>query len=76
MVLLAKLRHHVNSGLLRTIYDAIFESNLWYGCQLWEQIQTQVLQNIEKIQNKTLRMIHFKNALESSEHIYIKNPNN
>ena len=32
--LLAKLRHYVNPILLRTIYYAIFESHLQYGCQL------------------------------------------
>ena len=38
--LLAKLRHYVNPILLRTIYYAIFESHLRYGCQLWGQTQT------------------------------------
>ena len=46
--LLAKLRH-VNPTLLRTICYAIFEPHLRYGCQLWGQAQTQVLENIEKI---------------------------
>ena len=69
--LLAKLRHYVNSILLRTIYYAIFESHLQHGCQLWGQTQTQVLQNIEKIQNKTLRIINFKNPWEPKEQIYI-----
>ena len=32
--LLAKLRHYVNPTLLRTIYYAIFEPHLQYGCQL------------------------------------------
>ena len=40
--LLAKLRHHVNPILLRTIYYAIFESHQRYGCQLRGQTQTQV----------------------------------
>ena len=50
--LLAKLRHYVNLALLRTIYYAIFEPNLRYGCQLWGQAQTQVLQNIKKSKTK------------------------
>ena len=62
--LLAKLRHYVNPILLRTIYYAMFESHLWYGCQLWGQTQTQVLQIIEKIQNKALRITNFKNPWE------------
>ena len=65
--LLAKLRHYVNSTLLRTIYYAIFEPHVRYGCQLWEQTQTQVLQNIDKIQNKPLRITNFRNPWEPSE---------
>ena len=60
--LLATLRHYVNPILLRTRYYAIFESNLQYGCQLWGQTQTKVLQNIE--------IISFKNPWEPSEQIY------
>ena len=68
--LLAKLRHYVNLTLLRTIYYAIFEPHLRYGCQLWGQAQTQVLQNIEKIQNKALRILNFKNPWDPIEQIY------
>ena len=68
--LLAKLRHYVNPVLLRTIHFAIFESHLQYGCQLCWQTQTQVLQNIEKIESKVLRIIKFKNSWEASEKIF------
>ena len=68
--LLVKLRHYVNPALLRTIYYAIFEPHLRYGCQLWGQTQTQVLQNIEKIQNKALRILNFKNPWDQIEQIY------
>ena len=68
--LLAKLRHYVNLKLLRTIYYAIFEHHLRYGCQLLGQAQTQVLRNMEKIQNKTLRILNFKNPWEQIEQIY------
>ena len=60
----------MNPTLLRTIYYAIFEPYLRYGCQLWGQAQTQVLQNIEKIQNKALRILNFKNPLKLVERIY------
>ena len=56
----AKIRYHVDSKLLKTIYSAIFKSHLRYGCQLWGQAQTQVIKNIEKIQNKALQIINFK----------------
>lgn len=34
-VLLPKIRHHVTSKLLKTMYSVFFESHLPYGCQLW-----------------------------------------
>ena len=55
---------------VRTIYYVIFEPHLRYGCQLWGQAQTQVLQNIEKIQNKALRILNFKNPWDPIEQIY------
>ena len=36
-ILLAKIRYHVDSKLLKTMYSAIFEFYLQYGCQLWGQ---------------------------------------
>ena len=62
--LLAKLRYYASPKLLRTIYYAIFEHHLRYGCQLWGQAQPDVLQNIEKIQNKALKILNFKNPSE------------
>ena len=67
---ISQLRHYVNPTLLRTIYYAIFEPHLRYGCQLWGQTQTHVLQNIEKTQNKYLRILNFKNPWELIEQIY------
>ena len=49
--LLAKIRYHVDSKLLKTIYSAIFESHLQYSCQ-WGRPKPKVIHNIEKIQNK------------------------
>ena len=34
------------------------------------QTQTQVLQNIEKVQNKALRILNFKNPWDQTEQIY------
>ena len=68
--LLAKLRHYGNLTLLRAIYYAIFEPHQRCGSQLWGQAQTQVFQNIEKIQNKALRILNFKKPWEPIEQIY------
>ena len=61
---ISQVRHYVNLTLLRTICYAISEPHLRYGCQLWGQTQTQVLQNIEEIQNKALRVIILTNSRE------------
>ena len=50
--LLAKLKHYVNPTLLRTIYYAIFEPHLQYGCQLWGQAQTQCYKILKKSKTK------------------------
>ena len=68
--LLAKIRYHVNSEFLKTIYSAIFEPHLRYSCQLWGQTQTQVMSNIEKIQNKALRIISIEGPCESSAPLF------
>ena len=73
--LLAKIKYHVDSKLLKTICSAIFESHLRYSCQQWGQTQTQVMNNIEKIQNKALRIINFKGPWESSAPLYKESKN-
>ena len=35
--LLSKIRHYIRAPLLRTIYFAIFDPHLRYGCQIWGQ---------------------------------------
>ena len=65
--LLAKIRYHVDSKLLKTIYSAIFESHLRFGSQLWGQAQIQLIENI---QNKALQIINFKGPWESSVSLY------
>ena len=65
--LLSKIRYYVNKDLLSTIYYALFDSHLWYGCQIWGQCQTQSLQNLEILQNKALCKLNFRGPREISE---------
>ena len=62
----AKVRYHVDSKLLKTIYSAIFDSHFRYDYQLWGQIQIQTIECIEKTQNKALRIFNFKGSSEFS----------
>ena len=58
--LLAKLRYYVKTELLRTVYFAIFDSVLRYAVQVWGQHRNQRIKEIEKLQEKAIRMMSFK----------------
>ena len=65
--LLSKIRQYIKNDLLRTIYYALFDSNLRCGCQIWGQCQTQSLNNLKVLQNKALRILNFRRPCENSE---------
>ena len=58
--LLAKLRYYVSTNLLRTVYFAIFDSYMRYGCQVWGQNKNADTKKISNIQDKAIQMISFK----------------
>ena len=58
--LLAKLRYHVRTELLRTVYFVIFDSVLRYAVQIWGQHRNQAIKEIEKLQEKAIRIVSFK----------------
>ena len=58
--ILAKLRHYVPKKVLKSIYYTIFDSNMRYGCQIWGQNFNTLLRDIEKLQNKAIKIINFK----------------
>ena len=33
--ILAKLRHHLPSDILKTVYYSLFDTHLCYACQVW-----------------------------------------
>ena len=35
--ILGKLRHHLPSDILKTVYYSLFDTHLCYACQVWEQ---------------------------------------
>ena len=63
--LLAKLRYYMSDDLLKTVYYAIFDSCLRYGLQIWGQNEGLLFKKIEKLQEKTIRIISFKKHDES-----------
>ena len=68
--LLSKIRYFTSPNLLRTIYFAIFESHIRYGCQIWGQQKNQLLTDILELQNKALRIMNFKNKYNPYKPLY------
>ena len=62
--LLAKLRYYVKLDLLRTVYFSR------YGLQLWGQNKNTTFKEIEKPQNKAVRIMCFKSYLEPAKPLY------
>ena len=58
--LLAKARQYLLPNLLRTLYFAIFESQLRYGYQMWGQQISQRIADINDLHQKAIKMINFK----------------
>ena len=67
--MLSKIRHYVSTGTLINIYFSIFHSHIIYGCQIWGQVPKL---NLNKTQNKALRIISFKGQRASSNALYSK----
>ena len=66
----AKLRYYVSPNLLRTVYFAIFDSYLRYGCQVWGQNKNASTNTISQLQNKAIRVISFTNRNTAPEPLY------
>ena len=68
--LLAKLRYFTSANLLRTVYHAIFDSYLRYGCQVWGQNKNAYTNEISKLQDKAIRVISFKSRYTHTGPLY------
>ena len=58
--LLAKAQYYLSPNLLRTLYFAIFESHLRYGCQICGQQKSQHITGINDLHRKAVKIINFK----------------
>ena len=68
--ILAKLRHHLPSDILKTVYYSLFDTHLRYACQVWGQSNSDILVMVQRAQNKALRIINFKEERHPSAHLY------
>ena len=70
--LLAKLRHCTSSKLLTNIYNALFESHIRYGCQIWGQTSNQYITDVVKLQKTAVRIINFSDKYTSTKPLFSK----
>ena len=70
--MLSKVRHYVPKEELKSIYHSIFSSHMIYGCQIWGQV-SQNVKNIQKLQDRAMRTIDFKNKFTNPDPIYTSN---
>ena len=61
----------VSRSLLKTIYFALFDSHLRCGAQVWGQGSNNVVDMIERTQNKAIQIISFKDRTEPSDPLYV-----
>ena len=55
-VALAKLLHVLAPSTLRSVYHAIFNSHLNYGCQIWGQNQNSVTNRLSTLKKSAMRI--------------------
>ena len=58
--------------MLKTVYFAIFDSILRYGIQTWGQHRSQAIKEIEKIQEKDIRIVSLKDRTEARNPLFKK----
>ena len=68
--ILAKLRHHLPSDILKTVYYPLFDTHLRYACQVWGKSNSDILVIVQRAQNKGLRIINFKEGKHPSASPY------
>ena len=69
---LSKLRHCLNYKTLLSVYYALFDSHINYCIQCLGHVNITSLEKIEKLQNKAMRIIHFKTQRDSVKPLYIR----
>ena len=70
--ILAKLRHYLDYKTLLSVYYALFDSQVNYCIQCLGFVTQESFDKIESLQNKALRIIHFKSNRDSVKPLYVK----
>ena len=70
--MLMKIRHYVSESTLISIYYAIFSSILTYGSQIFGQIQNRHITRLQKLQDRSVRIINFAKYNDHRNPLYLK----
>ena len=71
--MLSKIRYYVPKNILLSVYYSIFSSHMTYGCQVWGQGDSQMIKRINNLQNKAIKLIHFKSFDKFQDHVHLSN---
>jgi len=69
--IISKIRHYLNYRALISVYYALFDSHINYCLQPLGHIKVGILDKIEKLQNKVIRIIHFKGPRDNVKPLYV-----
>jgi len=70
--IISKLRYYVSYKCLLSVYHALFQSHINYCIQNFGYITTTTMNKICVLQNKIMRIIHFKQHRDSARPLYIQ----
>lgn len=58
--ILSKARYYLPYHTMLNLYHALFNSHLTYGSMIWGQVGSDLRNKLSTLQNKVMRIIHFK----------------
>ena len=67
---ISKLRHYLSYKALLSVYYALFDSHLNYCLQSLGHIKVSDMNKLESLQNKVVRIIHFKGPRDSVKSLF------
>ena len=70
--ILAKLRHFVSYQTLLSLNYAFFDTHVSYSLNIFGHLKCELMDKISKLQNKALRIIHFKKNTDSILPIHLQ----
>ena len=70
--ILSKLRHSLSYKTLISVYYALFDAHVNYCLQYLSFVTAEIMNKLSSLQNKALRIIHFKSQRDQTRPLYIQ----